>query len=79
MAEDVLADRGAEELAQRYRFASRLVTTGRGYAYPTARETALKLTETSYLPAIAFPDLPAALPRIFGDPNVLCQVVSYSD
>jgi glucosamine--fructose-6-phosphate aminotransferase (isomerizing) len=54
LAEDVLADRGAEELAQRYRFASRLVTTGRGYAYPTARETALKLMETSYLPALAF-------------------------
>jgi glucosamine--fructose-6-phosphate aminotransferase (isomerizing) len=54
MAEDVLADRGAEELAQRYRFASRMVTTGRGYAYPTARETALKLMETSYLPALAF-------------------------
>jgi glucosamine--fructose-6-phosphate aminotransferase (isomerizing) len=54
LAEDVLVDRGAEELAQRYRFASRLVTTGRGYAYPTARETALKLMETSYLPALAF-------------------------
>ena len=54
LAEDVLADRGADELAQRYRFASRLVTTGRGYAYPTARETALKLMETSYLPALAF-------------------------
>ena len=34
---------------QRYRFADRLVTTGRGYAYPTAREAALKLMETSYL------------------------------
>ena len=31
-----------------------MVTTGRGYAYPTARETALKLMETSYLPALAF-------------------------
>ena len=31
-----------------------LVTTGRGYAYPTAREAALKLMETSYLPALAF-------------------------
>jgi glutamine---fructose-6-phosphate transaminase (isomerizing) len=30
------------------------VTTGRGYAYPTARETALKLMETSYLPALSF-------------------------
>ena len=42
------------ELAQRYRFASRLVTTGRGYAYPTAREAALKLMETSYVAAHAF-------------------------
>jgi glucosamine--fructose-6-phosphate aminotransferase (isomerizing) len=41
-------------LAQRYRFASRLVTTGRGYAYPTAREAALKLMETSYVAAHAF-------------------------
>ena len=31
-----------------------MVTTGRGYAYPTAREAALKLMETSYLPALAF-------------------------
>jgi glucosamine--fructose-6-phosphate aminotransferase (isomerizing) len=54
LAADVLADRSATELAQRYRFASSLVTTGRGYAYPTARETALKLMETSYLPALAF-------------------------
>lgn len=54
LAEQVLADRGADDLAQRYRFASRMVTTGRGYAYPTARETALKLMETSYLPALAF-------------------------
>ena len=54
LAEEALADRGADELAQRYRFASRLVTTGRGYAYPTARETALKLMETSYLPALSF-------------------------
>ncbi|MFI7540850.1 SIS domain-containing protein [Actinoplanes sp. NPDC049599] len=54
LAEEALAGHGADELAQRYRFASRLVTTGRGYAYPTARETALKLMETSYLPALAF-------------------------
>ncbi|RZU50055.1 glutamine--fructose-6-phosphate transaminase [Krasilnikovia cinnamomea] len=54
LAEEVLADNAADALAQRYRFASRLVATGRGYAYPTARETALKLMETSYLPALAF-------------------------
>ncbi|MEU4424143.1 SIS domain-containing protein [Actinoplanes sp. NPDC024001] len=54
LAEEALADPAADELAQRYRFASSLITTGRGYAYPTARETALKLMETSYLPALAF-------------------------
>ncbi|WP_433385857.1 SIS domain-containing protein [Actinoplanes sp. CA-142083] len=54
LAEDALSDPAADALAQRYRFASRMVTTGRGYAYPTAREAALKLMETSYLPALAF-------------------------
>jgi glutamine---fructose-6-phosphate transaminase (isomerizing) len=54
LAEEALAGSGADALAQRYRFASRMVTTGRGYAYPTARETALKLMETSYLPALSF-------------------------
>ena len=44
----------AAQLAGRYRFAGRVVTTGRGYAYPTAREAALKLMETSYLAALAF-------------------------
>lgn len=42
------------DIAARYRFASRLVTTARGYSYPTAREAALKLMETSYLSAQAF-------------------------
>ena len=41
-------------LAVRYRFAEQLVTTSRGYNYPTAREAALKLMETSYLVAHAF-------------------------
>ncbi|MFC7549500.1 SIS domain-containing protein [Plantactinospora sp. GCM10030261] len=54
LAERTLADPAATELAPRYRFATQLVTTGRGYAYPTARESALKLMETSYLPALAF-------------------------
>jgi glucosamine--fructose-6-phosphate aminotransferase (isomerizing) len=54
LAEDALTGDGTAALAQRYRFASRMVTTGRGYAYPTARETALKLMETSYLPALSF-------------------------
>lgn len=53
-AAEILADPTAVELAPRYRFAGRLVTTGRGYAYPTAREAALKLMETSYLAALAF-------------------------
>lgn len=48
------ADDAVAALAQRYRFASRLVTTGRGYSYPTAREAALKLMETCYLSAQAF-------------------------
>lgn len=42
------------QLAARYRFASRLVVTGRGFAFPTALEAALKVMETSYLPAQAF-------------------------
>ncbi|HEY1485661.1 MAG TPA: SIS domain-containing protein, partial [Micromonosporaceae bacterium] len=54
LAADLLTDRTPVELARRYRFAARAVTTGRGYAYPTARETALKMMETSYVPALAF-------------------------
>jgi len=54
LAAEVLADPTAVALAPRYRFAARVVTTGRGYAYPTAREAALKLMETSYLAALAF-------------------------
>nr|WP_246450967.1 SIS domain-containing protein [Allostreptomyces psammosilenae] len=37
------------ELAKRYRFAERLVITSRGYGYPTVREAALKIMETSYV------------------------------
>jgi glucosamine--fructose-6-phosphate aminotransferase (isomerizing) len=40
--------------AARYRYAQRLVTTARGYSYPTACEGALKVMETSYLSAQAF-------------------------
>jgi glucosamine--fructose-6-phosphate aminotransferase (isomerizing) len=40
--------------AQRYRAVERLVVTARGFSYPTAREGALKLMETSYLAAQAF-------------------------
>lgn len=51
-----LVERRAEvaALASRYRFTDRVVTTGRGYSYPTAREAALKLMETSYVAAHAF-------------------------
>ncbi len=42
------------DIAQRYRFAQRLVCTGHGYSYPTASEAALKLMETSYISAQAF-------------------------
>jgi glucosamine--fructose-6-phosphate aminotransferase (isomerizing) len=45
---------GAYEAAQLLATADRLVTTARGYSYPTAREGALKLMETSYLAAQAF-------------------------
>jgi glucosamine--fructose-6-phosphate aminotransferase (isomerizing) len=41
-------------LAHRYRFTDRMVLTARGYSYPTVREGALKLMETSYLAAHAF-------------------------
>lgn len=54
LAASVLDDDSVLEVAGRYRFADRIVFTGRGYAYPTAREGALKLMETSYLPAQAF-------------------------
>ena len=54
LARQALADDTAVQLAPRYRFAGQVVTTGRGYAYPTAREAALKLMETSYLSAQAF-------------------------
>jgi glucosamine--fructose-6-phosphate aminotransferase (isomerizing) len=41
-------------VSTRYRFADRLITTARGFGYPTAREAALKLMETCYLGAQAF-------------------------
>ncbi|WP_098244699.1 SIS domain-containing protein [Streptomyces formicae] len=51
-----LLDRQGEikDLAARYRFAERMVITSRGYGYPTAKEAALKLMETSYIPALAY-------------------------
>ncbi len=54
LAEQVLARSDAVRISPRYRFVERLVTTARGFAYPTAREAALKLMETSYLSAHAF-------------------------
>ena len=48
---------GAEQVrsvAARFAGVERLVVTGRGYSYPTAREAALKLMETSYVAAQAF-------------------------
>lgn len=54
-AREALAqERQVADLAVRYRFAEQLVVTARGYNYPTAREIALKLMETSYLVAHAF-------------------------
>src|SRR5690606_16717925 len=47
-------DRSAEavaEAARRYRFAERVVATGRGFSVVSAAEAALKLAETSYLVA----------------------------
>lgn len=41
-------------VAERFVHTERLVVTARGYAYPTAREAALKLMETSYVSAQAF-------------------------
>ncbi len=43
-----------DEAAARLQYAQRIVLTARGYSYPTAREAALKLMETSYLSAQAF-------------------------
>jgi glucosamine--fructose-6-phosphate aminotransferase (isomerizing) len=52
-----LAVNGDEQIAAataRFRYADRIVVSGRGYSYPTAREGALKLMETSYVSAQAF-------------------------
>nr|WSZ98407.1 SIS domain-containing protein [Streptomyces sp. NBC_00857] len=55
LADQILARRDeARTLAARYRFADRMVVISRGYGYPTARETALKLQETSYIPALSY-------------------------
>lgn len=43
-----------QRAVDRYRFVDRVITTGRGYSYATALESALKLAETSYLAARAY-------------------------
>ncbi|MET7638388.1 SIS domain-containing protein [Streptomyces sp. NPDC005438] len=55
LAEQVLArQEEVRALAARYRFAERMVLTSRGFGYPTAKEAALKLMETSYIPALSY-------------------------
>ncbi|MEC4019504.1 SIS domain-containing protein [Streptomyces sp. H27-D2] len=55
LAEQLLARQPEiKTLAGRYRFAERMVITSRGYGYPTAKEAALKLMETSYIPALSY-------------------------
>lgn len=54
LAQSTLENTEAEEVAQRYRFVDRMVTTARGYSLATALETSLKLAETSYLSARAY-------------------------
>lgn len=53
-AQQVVDAKDATAVAGRYRFAEKMITTGRGYAYPIAREGALKLMETTYLAAQPF-------------------------
>ncbi len=53
-AQQVVDAADGTRAAGRYRFVEKIVTTGRGYAYPTAREAALKLMETCYLSAHPF-------------------------
>ncbi len=51
----LLADTASvERIASPFLGTERIVVTGRGYAYPTAMEAALKLMETNYVSAQAF-------------------------
>jgi glucosamine--fructose-6-phosphate aminotransferase (isomerizing) len=54
LAETLVTSQDVAGVAGRFRFVDKVVVTGRGYAYPTAREAALKLMETSYVAAHAF-------------------------
>lgn len=47
-------EKDIQEHVQRYRYATQMVTLGRGYHYASAKEMALKLMETCYLPTQAF-------------------------
>ena len=49
-----LAEARVPDAALRLRHARQLLTAARGYSYATAREAALKIMETCYLPAQAF-------------------------
>jgi glucosamine--fructose-6-phosphate aminotransferase (isomerizing) len=54
-AQRTLADGGrAYAAVEQLRSTQRLITTARGFSYPSAREAALKVMETSYLSAQAF-------------------------
>jgi glucosamine--fructose-6-phosphate aminotransferase (isomerizing) len=53
-AERTLRAGAGQSAAHRYLETNRVVVTARGFSYPTAREAALKLMETSYLSAHAF-------------------------
>ncbi|MEU4559567.1 SIS domain-containing protein [Actinoplanes sp. NPDC023936] len=54
LAAEVLAGDEPERVASRLRFVDNLVVTGRAYGYPTAREAAHKIMETSYVPTLAY-------------------------
>lgn len=54
LASAALEAPGIADVVGRYRFVDRVLTTGRGFSYPTALEASLKLAETSYLAARAY-------------------------
>ncbi len=54
-AEDILSrEKEIAEIAERYRFANDFIVIGRGFNYASAKETALKLRETSQINATGF-------------------------
>lgn len=54
MAAALAAEGATADLARGHLLTDRLLVTGRGYNYATSLETALKLTETSYVSAMAY-------------------------